>query len=101
MNISHSTNFAIILEILRAAFTGQIDEDDYYKLIECLRMYSNNRDNVYTEQKVLQDYSFPLHYHPCDHMERLRFAFTFGSQSDKSISAAIEVLVTKMFLSPS
>lgn len=79
------SQFGTILDILMEAFKNPVSEQDYHNIVELLRAYK--RDDVMKEQemKELSIREFPLTYHPCDHMERIRFAMTFTQNNNERI----------------
>lgn len=79
------TRFGLILDILDEAFRTLVSEKDYYEIVDILQEYSDNRDDVSIEQQELKQKGWPLTYHPCDHMQRLRFAMTFGESDNVRI----------------
>jgi hypothetical protein len=79
--------FNIILDILQEAFTSPVSEKDYHMIVACLRKYSASERDVKFEQSELARRGWPLDYNPCEHMERLRFAFTFGTDDNPRINS--------------
>ena len=75
-----SSKFGVILDIMTEAFKSPVSEEDYYKIVELLRNYI--REDPTAEQHELAIRGYPAHYHPCDHMERIRFAMTFGGKDN-------------------
>jgi hypothetical protein len=45
------SRFAIIIDMLKIAFTEPIDENDYHNMVECLRQYATNRDSSDIERE--------------------------------------------------
>jgi hypothetical protein len=73
------SRFAIIIDMLKIAFTEPVCEKDYHNIVECLRQYATNRDSLEVERKVNESAGYPADYNPCEHMERIRFSFIFGT----------------------
>ena len=74
------SRFGVILDILTEAFKNPVSEEDYYKIVDLLRKYI--REDTTAEQHELAIRGFPSSYHPCDHMERIRFGMTFGGKDN-------------------
>lgn len=77
-----TTQFGIILDILTEAFKHPVSEHDYTTIVGILRDYSCNRNSIVVEQHELTIRKFPPGYHPCDHMENIRFAMVFGENNN-------------------
>ena len=77
--------FSLILDILIEAFNSPVSEYDYHQIVTLLREYNTQRWPADLEQSELAARGFPIVYHPCDHMEQLRFAFSFGAEDNKKI----------------
>lgn len=81
-----ASKFGIILDVLIEAFKNSVSEQDYCNIVKILREYTNSRENLEIEQDELKNRGYPLDYHPCDHMERIRFAMTFGKYNNTRIN---------------
>lgn len=86
------TRFGIILDILSESFHGIISEQDYVNIVNLLRDYDRSRDDTSIEKQELVDRGWPLNYHPCDHMERIRFATVFGKDDNVRIKELFSTL---------
>lgn len=91
-----TSRFSIILDMLNNAFTNPINETEYHGIVECLRIYSSNQDPIDVQQEELKKRGWPLNYHPCDHMENIRHAFTFVPNDQTNIG--VEVSICKFHL---
>ena len=74
MQIQHFEN---IIAALNHAFGIPVTMNDYIMLVDCVRQYGLNRAEKEDEVVVLRKYGFPESYHPCDHIENLRFGLCF------------------------
>ena len=92
--MSHA--FSIILDILQEAFNSLVSERDYHMIVACLREYSASEHNADIEKSELARRGWPLDYHPCEHMERLRFAFVFGGEDNPRIQHALASLASQI-----
>ena len=82
----------LILDLLQAAFTGAVTEQDYHSTVQCLREYAAERDCREAESRAALSRGWPADYDPCEHMERIRVAMTFGStllQRNEGVAAAL------------
>ena len=80
-----TSRFGVILDILKEAFTSPVSERDYYRIVAAVEAYGENRCSREEEQEDLMVRGFPLDYHPCEHMENLRFGMVFCSEDNKKI----------------
>ena len=78
------SRFSLLLEMLDCAFDTGMTEENYHDLVECLKMYNINRDSRTIETHELQQKKWPLDYHPCDHMENIRWGAVFLTDAQKS-----------------
>ena len=85
-----SNRFGLLLEILTEAFQAPVSEEDYYNIIAALRAYDTQRCTQKEEQTELKARGWPLTYHPCDNMERLRYAFVFAPEDNKKIGGLLK-----------
>jgi hypothetical protein len=70
--------FGTILDMLRIAFESPVSLKDYHDIVSCLRAYdSEGRSDVSNERLELNRLGWPDTYHPCDHMENIRFGLMF------------------------
>lgn len=77
-----TNQFMVLLRMLKVLFEGPtVSEDQYHDVITCMRRYDTDRVPVETEQAALLEIGYPVTYHPCDHMERIRFCTVFGKPS--------------------
>ena len=81
-----------MLDILVEAFSNPISERDYRDIVEALREYSSHRDNRAVELLELTRSGYPKTYHPCDHMENIRFALCFGEEDNRRVRVGLDVL---------
>ena len=88
------SRFGVIIDILAIAFNNVVSQGDYYRIVKCLRDYDKQRDPVEVERYQLEIRGWPVNYHPCDHMENVRWGFCFSSVSNK----AVDNLLTQWFL---
>lgn len=88
------SKFGIILDILKEAFSTPVSERDYYRIVEVLRNYKLNPCEPTTEQEELVARKWPLHYHPCDHMENIRFGLCFCGEDNIRIQELLLNLTT-------
>ena len=70
--------FMVTMLMVDAVFRRVVSEDQYHDVVERLRRYDTDRVPVETERAILHEMGYPESYHPCDHMERIRFCITFG-----------------------
>ena len=72
--------FESLLLMLKIVFDGSttISEDQYHDVVACMRRYNTKRLSTAIEQTALRAAGFPVTYHPCNHMERIRFCTVFG-----------------------
>lgn len=84
-----SNRFRLQLDMLKESFSNPVSENDYHEIVGCLRDYSTNRCDPTIEAHELREHGFPSDYHPCDHLERIRFAMTFNSKDNTRIRELI------------
>lgn len=85
--------FSLLVEMLDRAFRGgnSVSQDNYHDMVWCLRTYdTSGRARQNEERKVLLRHGWPTSYHPCDHMERIRWGMCFGDVSDDIIDARVQ-----------
>lgn len=87
--------FSLLIDMLARAFRGgpgdsSVSQGNYTDIVWCLRKYDENRAPVEDEHKVLERQGWPTSYHPCDHMERIRWGMTFGDVSDEIIDERVK-----------
>ena len=87
-----ASRFGILLDILMEAFRNPVSETDYYTIVQVLQDYTEARSDTIQEQEELAKRGLPINYHPCDHMERIRFGMVFGNNRN----SRIKDLVTKL-----
>lgn len=87
------TKFGILLDILIESFSKNVSERDYHMIVNALREYDSSRCDTETEQRELAAHGYPLTYHPCDHMERIRSAMTFGEIDNPRVQELLQILV--------
>ena len=71
--------------MLKIAFKNPVSESNYHDIVQCLREYDKMRDPVETEKHQLRLHGWPETYHPCDHMDNVRWGFVFVDVSNKDI----------------
>lgn len=86
------TTFGILLDILKEAFQNPVSEKDYHMIVDSLKNYNFNRNDKESEVNELKNKGWPLTYHPCDHMERIRFAMVFGEKDNEYIQSLLRKL---------
>ena len=89
-----TSKFSLLIDMLTEAFTTPISEMDYHSIVKCLRHYDTNRESQETECKVLRENRWPVTYHPCDHMENIRFGMCMGAVRNRHISHLIRIYYT-------
>jgi hypothetical protein len=87
-----TSQFGILLDILKEAFQSPISERDYHMIVELLRNYNNSRIHKESELNELQSRGWPLNYDPCEHMERIRFAMVFGEKDNDVVQTLLKRL---------
>lgn len=77
--------------MLSRAFDGKnaVSQGNYEDIVRCMRAYDGERAAPTEERAVLASRGWPITYHPCDHMERVRFCMTFDEASDSKIDACV------------
>lgn len=95
-----SKAFRALLDALLVGFNGNpISEADYHAIVYRLRIYEmaverNNEKSTRAaaaiELPVLQDVGLPVTYHPCDHMENVRWGFNFTSDDNPYVRANLD-----------
>ena len=83
------TKIELIVDLLQAAFASPVTESEYHLTVNCLRQYALDRDSRDTERNVVTSRGWPPEYDPCEHMERIRFAMSFGSTSNVGVMSAV------------
>ena len=91
----HATmnRFARLLYLLELAFPATVSEDQYHALVACMRAYDADRLPADVEKRTLAESGWPETYHPCDHMERIRFSLVFGPEPDARLQRALDDVV--------
>lgn len=87
-----SNSFGILLDILKEAFTTHASEKDYHMIVEVLRKYVDSPCDTSVEHDELAKRGWPLTYHPCHHMERIRYAIQFSRHDNLLIKELIQTL---------
>lgn len=80
------SKFAILLDMLKIAFSEWCDENDYHIVVQCMREYDKNRDTLDNERAINKEKGYPEDYNPGEHMERIRFFMKFGSIPNSKIA---------------
>jgi len=63
--------------MLDCAFNDGMTEHNYHNVVKCLKNYVKNPDPRTIEVYALHQKNWPLTYHPCDHMENIRWGTFF------------------------
>lgn len=77
--------FEKLMDILNKLFTVNqgISEEDYHRLVQCMWDIRPSDGKLSDKNKEVVKRVFRIkNYNPFDHMENIRFAFTFGSTFD-------------------
>ena len=74
-----SARFGCLLDMLHEAFSSGLSEPQYHNIVHCLRHYTSHRIARGDEEKTLKNKGWPASYHPCDHMENIRWGMHFGT----------------------
>jgi hypothetical protein len=78
--------FGKLLDVLSIAFRFPVSERDYHDIVCLLRDYDDSgRTSVDEERSELERRGWPVTYHPCDHMENVRWGMVFGSEDNARI----------------
>jgi hypothetical protein len=72
--------------MLRVAASTPVSEMDYHKIVQILRHYDKHRQSPQDEQEVLARVGWPATYHPCDHMEKIRFVLLFTREGCPAVA---------------
>ena len=82
--------FARLLRALEAALPATVSEDQYHALVAAMRAYDAHRLPADIEKRTLAEAGWPQTYHPCDHLERIRFSLVFGPDPDARVQRALD-----------
>jgi hypothetical protein len=90
----------IVIALLCVALLTPVSEMDYHNLVKILRHYDNHRQSPQDEQEVLTRVGWPHTYHPCDHMENIRFVLVFTREGYPAVATLCQEYYTicKMFV---
>ena len=77
------TRFEAVLRMLACAFRSAVSEMDYHDIVQCLRVYRQSPDPIEDEHRLLLAIGWPITYHPCDHMENIRWCMCFAESNDE------------------
>jgi hypothetical protein len=83
------SRFGVIIDILEIAFSNPVSESDYHNIVRCLREYDRLRDPEETERYQLRIRGWPEDYHPCEHMENVRWGFAFVDVSNQDVTSLL------------
>ena len=81
--------FALLIEMLCAVFESGSNEEEYHTIVNCMHDYNTCRDEPITEKDVLVGKGWPTNYHPCDHMENIRWGICFMDQPNPLVEELI------------
>jgi hypothetical protein len=86
------SRFSKILQILDCAFTSGMTQQNYHDIVICLRDYHDRPDPPSIEEYELQQLGWPVDYHPCDHMENIRWGTVIlgERQSNKALNKKLQ-----------
>jgi hypothetical protein len=56
-------------------------------MVKILRHYDTRRQSPEDEQAILARVGWPLTYHPCDHMENIRWGCVFSGKVEEGCPA--------------
>ena len=76
--------FTLLLSLLEHVFRSGtvVSEDNYHDVVRCMRDYEEKgRAAASDEREMMNTLGWPEQYHPCDHMENIRFCLVFGSEN--------------------
>ncbi len=61
-------------------------------IVDCMREYAKTRPEITSsdEERELARIGYPLTYHPCDHMERVRFAMHFRDEDNERVQGMLQ-----------
>lgn len=82
-------HFSVLLDMLKIAFREGSSEEQYHEVVKCLRAYRSCPADKKSEKMVLLQKGWPPHYHPCHHMENIRWGICFGN-----VNAKLQELLT-------
>lgn len=82
--------FKLLVKILITAFNNGCTEGQYRKIVRCLRDYNADRDSQTQEKNILEREGWPSTYHPCDHMENIRWGLCFTPEKNFALQALLE-----------
>ena len=82
-----TSKFGNILDMLIYAFKNTVSVHDCAMIVDTLRDYEKTRPDApcADEQRELSRVGYPLDYHPCEHMDRIRFCMVFGENDNEHI----------------
>jgi hypothetical protein len=86
------SRFSQLLRILDCAFTTGMSEQNYHDIVRCLRDYRDKPDPPNIERYELQQLGWPVDYHPCDHMENIRWGTVLlgEGQSNRALNEKLQ-----------
>jgi hypothetical protein len=87
-----SNKFGIILDMLKESFQNPVSVNDCCMIVDCMREYAKTRPEITSsdEERELARIGYPLTYHPCDHMERVRFAMHFRDEDNERVQGMLQ-----------
>jgi hypothetical protein len=86
------TVFGYLLDIVQEVIESPVSERDYHAVVSCLRAYTAiGMHDAANEQFELQRRGWSLSYHPCKHMENIRFAMTFDEGDNARLHGLMAV----------
>lgn len=77
--------FGILIDMLIVAFNVTVSKSDYHDVVQCMRMYDTRRATLESKREELRRRGWPVTYHPCEHMEKIRFCMTFGGHGNERV----------------
>ncbi len=78
--------FGALLDMLRVAFQSPVSIQDYQDIVSCLRCYEADGRALKSEEHTeLDRLGWSTQYHPCDHMENLRFGLVFAPDDNSRV----------------
>lgn len=84
-------SFAALVLMLDTMFSEQVvSEAQYHEVVRCMRDYDAARQSPEVERAVLAEAGWPSTYHPCDHMERIRFFVILGGESNETLQHLLD-----------
>ena len=85
-----ASRFQALLDILEEAFRVPVSVEDYFKIGQCIRLYSSQRMSHDVEQLELARKGW-TNYHPCDRMDTLRFGLVFVDSDNPRVNDLVAV----------